>query len=78
MDQNKTFPAVRTGGGVRTRIGAKSIGQIGRPGPGRPGRATFWQVGDRLNPPGDVDPGAAPDDGEYPAPFVRANVLIRL
>lgn len=72
MDQNKTFPSVRTGGGVRLRIGAKSIGKIGRPGPGRPGRAILWQIGDRLMPPGDVEPGAPAGTDVSDMPFTTS------
>ncbi len=42
--EKKVYPSVLGAGGVRSRVGALSPGQIGRAGPAPPGLSRFWQL----------------------------------
>jgi hypothetical protein len=57
MDNNRTYPSVRSAGGVRSRAGRGSIGQIGRPGPGLPGLSRLRPRQPMSAPPGVAPPG---------------------
>jgi hypothetical protein len=69
MDNNKRlYPSVRTGGGVRPRIGSLPPVKVGRPGPGRPGLS-------RLRP-HDADLGGLDTPAAPPAATVAPRPLI--